>query len=330
MKKTKILALMLMAVPVLTFIGCSDDDDEGGGGSPQDDTSVIVTEDGDKLLLTSNGTSTFTYDDFGRCTSISYYGDGYNMSYNPFRITDTEGFYDIDVSFTKEGYISKFSMKYDYTDEYEHDKGSGSLSFSYSNGHLTKISVNGSGTYKDFEEGESYSYKRSGSTTFTWKDGNLMRTSSDYSGSEYDEKYSERYDSEYAYGTMENKHKQYVHYLLDYLSDALDDDVITDFAFIGMLGKASDYFPSSMSQKVVYKDGSETEENNYSYTMSYALNGNGTVRTETVNYGTSGSYRFNYAYKNLASSPSSAPMKVGVSGKDKAKTLRDLFKRTKR
>ncbi len=334
MKKTKILALMLMAVPVLTFTGCSDDDDEGGGGSPQDDTSVIVTDEGDKVLLTSNGLYSYTYDGKGRCIYISDGYEGYNMSYDPFELYYEDG-YNIVPSFTKEGYLSKLDISYDISDDYSQEKGSGTISFSYNNGRLSKITVKGSG--KDVYDGETYPYNRSGSTSFTWKNGNLTRLRSEYSGSDYagdnqGEKYSELYDADISYGSTRNKYNQYVRHMINWLSDALDDDLMSGFAYIGMFGKGSDYLPSEVEQQVVYEDDDDgKDESNYTYTLSYVLNNNGTVSSETYRSSSGGRGTYNYRYNSFVSpSPSDAPKKVGVAGKEKAKSLSNIFKRHRR
>ncbi len=338
MKKTKFLALMLMAVPVIAFTGCSDDDDDGGSPNPGDDTSVIITDEGDKVLLTSNGLYSYTYDGKGRCTSVSNDGDCYTMSYDPFKLSYEYGFYmvpsdcyNIVPSFTKEGYISKLDISYDYTNDKSQEKGSGTISFSYNNSRLTKISVKGSGTFRNYEESGVYSYNRSGTTSFTWKNGNLTRLRSDYSGKD-GENYIETYDANISYGSTKNMYKQYVHYMIGYLSDALDADLMPGFAYVGMFGKASDYLPSEVEQYVAYKDDEyEDYEENYTYILSYALNSNGTVNSETCRSGSGGRTTYSYRYKSFVSlSSSDAPKKAGVADKEKAKRLSGIFKRHKR
>ena len=62
--------------------------------------------------------------------------------------------------------------------------------------------------------------------------------------------------------------------------DMEDADV---FALVGMLGKASAYFPVSYTEEYYEKDSEQNYENEYSENMTYVLNTDKTIKTEYIN-----------------------------------------------
>ena len=55
------------------------------------------------------------------------------------------------------------------------------------------------------------------------------------------------------------------------------------FALVGMLGKASAYFPVSYTEEYYEKDSEQNYENEYSENMTYVLNTDKTIKTEYIN-----------------------------------------------
>ena len=129
------------------------------------------------------------------------------------------------------------------------------------------------------EDGESFSSQGSYKATYTWKDGNLIKVVTKEESTEDGEKYEYGSTCTIEYGEEKNELGQYTLGQAKVL-DMEDADV---FALVGMLGKASAYFPVSYTEEYYEKDSEQNYENEYSENMTYVLNTDKTIKTEYIN-----------------------------------------------
>lgn len=328
MKRTKFLAMMLIALSPVAFSSCGgDDDDEGESGTPDTKTSVITTEDGDKLLLTNNGEFSYSYDAAGRLVGVGgRYGDEeFSISYNPFKIIeeDVDGG-SISMSFNGSGYISRVVESYNYSGDDGTEKGTTTANYSYDgSGHLVKISMSGSATETD-EDG-TYNSKGTATITLTWSNGNLTKVTSSSSGIDEGDKFSETSEFVYTYGSNENAYNQFTHAILDGIDDM---ECMFDFlAFVGWYGKGTAYLPTKVAYSYTEaEEGYNDQSGSNSYNTSYTLNSNGTIRSEKAD----GSYSYSYSTASSSEANDYAPKYLPAQKKQaKVSPFKRMFRRNK-
>ena len=266
-----------LAMVMCLFAACSDDDDDKMPQGP------VITYAG-KLPSNVNG-YIFTYDENGRCIQVKSgsYVLG-EIDYDKgLLISDDE---EAEVKFTGEGYIKSIKSSWNEKDEYGGSKGSGEVYFSYKGGQLTSCTISSSESGKD-EDG-SYSYKGTYKTTYTWKNGNLIKVESEGSEIEDGEKWEDGYTCAIEYGDQKNELGQFS----ITQTRVLDMEDFQMLGLVGMLGKASAYFPVSYTE-VDYEKDSEgnVDEDESTSSMTYSLNQDGTIRTEKIN-----NYSYPYSY----------------------------------
>lgn len=276
-RKMKNLLWATLAMVMCLFTACSDDDDDK---IPQGPTITYAGK-----LPSRIGNYSFVYDDNGRCIQIksgSYvYGE---IDYNKgLLITDDE---EAKVSFNSKGYITGISASWSYKEDGDSYKGSGKISFSY-NGKGQLVSYSESSSESGKEDGESFSYKGTYKSVYTWQDGNLVKVVTEEVDTEDGEVSEAGSTCTIEYGDQKNELGQYT----VGLSDVLDMEDADIFAYVGMLGKASSYFPVSYTEKWYERDTEQEHEGEYRREMSYSLNSDGTVATERV-----GNETFSYSY----------------------------------
>lgn len=79
-------------------------------------------------------------------------------------------------------------------------------------------------------------------------------------------------------------------------AQVLELEDVDILSLIGMLGKASLYFPDSYTDKWYEKDGEQNGENENNYNMDYTLNEDGTIKTERID----GYSFYSYSYNTVA------------------------------
>ena len=268
----------IIAMVMCLFAACSDDDEDK---TPQGPTMTYAGK-----LPSKVGNYSFVYDDNGRCVQVKSgsYVLG-EIDYDKgILISDDE---EAKVSFTGKGYIKSIKASWDYKDEDGSYKGSGEISFSYNgDGQLTSYSESSSESGK--EDGESFSFKGTYKATYTWKNGNLVKVVTEEMDTEDGEKSEAGSTCTIEYGDQKNELGQYSVGLADVL-DMEDADI---FAYVGMLGKASSYFPVSYTEEWYEKDSDGYEnEGKHDSNMTYSFNSDGTIATEYVN-----GRSYNYSY----------------------------------
>ena len=255
-----------LVMVICLFTACSDDDDK----MPQ---GPVITYAG-KLPSNVNG-YIFTYDENGRCIQVKSgsYVLG-EIDYDKgLLISDDE---EAEVKFTGEGYIKSIKSSWNEKDEYGSSKGSGEVYFSYKGGQLTSCTISSSESGKD-EDG-----------SYSWKNGNLIKVESEGSEIEDGEKWEDGYTCAIEYGDQKNELGQFS----ITQTRVLDMEDFQMLGLVGMLGKASAYFPVSYTE-VDYEKDSEgnVDEDESTSSMTYSLHQDGTISTEKID-----NYPYPYSY----------------------------------
>lgn len=229
------------------------------------------------------GNVNFSYDSKGRCTGYrTTYGEHADINWETGEIIDSNADNEGNIKFkvNGNGYFSEMWQNWEYTEDGEHYKGNGKITFSYDKqGHLSKIYVkmDETGTW----EGEKYKYSETSEVNLTWKNGNLVKTHSKNVENEDGEKDVYEEDLTVEYGQFDNKFGQYCCTLAQF-GIGFDYE---DFALVGLFGKGTAQFPIEVTVK--------ESDNDYPQTVSVDITTDeeGLISRETTSQGT---YYYNY------------------------------------
>ena len=289
--------LFTVAVMSVLFIGCGDDDDDFSTDKPID--ASIKTTDGNLLAVRQVERTKFYYDDSENLVGIN---SAHYVSWDVLgsELTDNEGT-TIRLRLNGNGLITEAVVQVDISEEDgSYEKSDMKVSFSYnSSNQLTGYSCHSS--YEEFFADEDWYEIDEGkaSLTCTWRDNCLVKAVIQSSGTDkegeskskmYDYPWTDTQTMEYEYGTQENVIRQMPRILGGYIIDL--EECFEDLSYLGLFGAGPSYFPSRMSDEwketyVYYEDGKKIQKDEgsktYTYSMSYSLNSNGTIRTENIN-----------------------------------------------
>lgn len=328
MKTFKFFFALCLCAGALSFASCGDDDpvtDGSGGGIPgggnggnggsgvgtgTGNNSSLVKNAG--VLLTSfdyNGTDYLSYDDLNRLTQITEpYGSVIKFDYEKGKLTRTgnDDQWDFNVSFTPAGYISSISGKsWEESSNYSYTLN-GNVAYAYdAAGHITAITENGTETVFDY--GETYSYSGTMTTVFTWSANNLVKvvqSGRDSSGDSFTVTYN------ITYGDQENKYLQ-MPYIFN-LCDILNSEAAYDptWALVGLNGVGPVNLPATLSYTETYIEDGEVDTDEGTYTLSYTLNEDGTIASETnteYEEGHQYSHTARFGYTPVSATPNYPP-----------------------
>ena len=103
------LAILSMIFATNMLTACDDDDDDSGSSVYNAEATVLTTADGNKLLVTQCGSYSYEYDDEGNLNAISTDDYDFEVSTNPFKLTDSDDYRTTTVTLTTNGngYITK-------------------------------------------------------------------------------------------------------------------------------------------------------------------------------------------------------------------------------
>ena len=314
MKTFKFFFALCLCAGALSFASCGDDDpvtDGSGGGIPgggnggnggsgvgtgTGNNSSLVKNAG--VLLTSfdyDGTDYLSYDDLNRLTQITKSSSVIKFDYEKGKVTRTGNGeqWDFNVSFTPAGYISSISGKSWYENS-NHNYSwtlNSTVAYAYdAAGHITAITENGTETGVDY--GEAYTYSGTMTTMFTWSDNNLVKVVQ--SGRDNDGN-SSTVTYVISYGSQENKYMQMPSIFV--LCGILNSETAYTpmWALVGLSGAGTAKLPTSIEIDETYVEDGEVETDHYTYNLSYTLNQDGTIATESNTL--SG---YGYQYTNTA------------------------------
>lgn len=283
-----ILPLVMATVLGCGFTSCGDDDDN----TPQDPTT---TTEGN--LLRRTGDMSFSYDNEGRCTTVSFDGDRddlISIDYGKRTITmDGETY---NVTFNSSGYVTELNASFNEREDGYIMKVEGQITLNYDgNGHLTSGTSAFTGTISA-GNGQTYTEKDNSSIRYTWN-GDLLTNVYCEEESKVNDIATERETTTYdiSYSDTDNKDCRWNH--------AAEDFTMTEdgMGFTGLLGKAPAKLAASYTENETdngLQDRPSTKK------VTYTLNSNGTIKTEKV-----GNDNYTYTY-----------FPDGNNGESKAKT----------
>lgn len=261
---------------------CGDDND--GGSAPQGPTATF-----DGNLLTRTGNFTFSYDSKGRCVSVrdvSYNDEEVcTIDYESGKLTMEEDDFPYNISFTRDGYISRVWLNESAKEDGVSYKIEGNITFNYdSNGHLA--SGNSSSKISASGYGKTYEEKDNAEAKFTWRNGNLINVQIKESGNNTESgNYRSTITTEIEYSDTPNEFNQWTW---------AQENIITAadmLGFVGLTGRGTANLISSYTE--TSEDEGETDSDTYS--ASYTINDNGTIGQERLNR----SY-YNYTYSSFS------------------------------
>lgn len=274
-------SLALCALTAATFVSCNDDENPD-----------VPTLEPDGTQIVSIGNYNFYYDSKDRVEKVMNlstkeevkidYGDG-TITFSGF--DDETDNTPMDVDFNLKGYITGISGTWDYvdTEDGDRDKGGVRSTFSYDgDGHLISIKTETNGT--ETEDGYSSTYSGSETYDLTWQGGNLIKVTENdvYNEGSYTEKSVTEFDI--TYGTEVNKYNQTPWSLTETFSG---DGVLQALAAAGLFGKGTEQLPTRI-------DETEDGLSEGAWTVSFTLNANGSIATETFR---SNTYKYKYQAK---------------------------------
>lgn len=284
---------------------CSDDD-EGAGGSarPPKENLELTTPDGKQIKLVSNGEYSITYNDEGLPTLMAgrYGYSNVEFSYNPMRFRYTGDDYDGEeivytVTLNAKGYVSKIHCDYSFNYDDGWEKGSGDFLCSYNAAdQLSGITL--ANNFSGVEDGDRYSYSSKRNARVSY-DGNKIAKV------EIREEENEDGDIEtshdvftYDYSTVcPNVLGQFSHSLQKTLFWELDE--LSYMSMIGLMGKPSVQFPSSVRHEQEWAYDGQEYSNTNTYNASYTFGSDGRLKRERYSYGS-----YDYVYSDEANGSS--------------------------
>lgn len=307
MRSIKLFASAAVLIGGLSFASCSSDDGDAVSSEGNPSAGTVTDSNGAKYRLTKAGGISYSYDSYGKLSSIYVNGETYNASYNPFKLTSGESSNEKDVidniRLNANGYITGLREVYDYTSSSvsDHEEGTASLSYD-GNGHLTRITVSSS-SYEIYN-GEKESYSGTATLTLTWNDGKLTKVTEESTGDDED---SSTYEFTYSNATS-NPLCQYTPNILDF-----DLEILQALSCIGYLGKGPSVLPSSCKHE------------NRTYYYSYGKLSSGLIDWYSKSSSSSSYTTKNYMYYSSLTSSSSKIIKSPFSETAAKKTRRSLF-----
>lgn len=328
---TSSFTLAMMVVCAMTLTACGDDDDDNSeGGSSTSVDNPLVNEGG--VLLTSISDQ---YNSWSPDTYYMYYdeklrpyrycwGAGNDeeeylvIDYDNGKISmpDWSGATNLSMSLNSKGYITKIKGSWNTTDDGEQMTGSMEWSASYDKeGHLTEMTINQEEKY-----GEDV-YKSNSKTTLSWNDGKWISYKSESTWIEEGYTGFSTMTSTFTYGTQPNKYKQYPG-----MFSANDEGGL--FA-MGLFGIGPNMLPTASNEVETEESDGEKYEHKHNGTVTFTLNSNGSIDTETWSSETGSTEKFTFGYtdaKSIAKATTrSNRTQPSLSKTEKAKRIREFM-----
>ena len=283
--KNKIYATLLTLFAITAFVACSSDND--GGASNSVSYPIIIDNEGNAYQVLSVGNIRFGYDENGKLSSFKEkYGDTYYIDGESFTFDYDDAI--LKVSLNGNGFISKAQMTADYKyPSGSYEKGSITISFNYnSEKQLVSASYSGSSEWNFIEDEAKGSGNMSGTLKNTWSKGNLIQSiqEEDWKETENGKKDVDHSLATYTYeyGNQANPLKQFP-YFVGHNSTVIFEVGMDIFCLIGMYGVGPEYFPTSYTENIIEECEryGDVETYNNTYYLSFTLNNNGTIKTES-------------------------------------------------
>lgn len=252
MKKFNLWAGMIALFLCVGFASCGDDDDNNADKAG---TGTVFPAGTKKVATINDGyeTSTFNYAD-GKLVSVKIgKSEECTFTYSGSKVTmvckssSDKTVYTMNIG--SDGFITGGTGVYTEVYEGKTYEEKSNFSFSYSNGYLTGMDMDGSDSDGD---------KSSDSYRFTWKDGNLVKTVSKWKSTE--EGKTEEGEETYTatYGSDLNVAN------ISFFDEVADLDELEYAYYAGLLGKST----KNLLKTVVNQYESYSDTYNFSYTFN--------------------------------------------------------------
>ena len=249
--------------------------------------NVIAKETGMRVFKV--GGCEFYYDNKGKVMSLKNTDDSsspiYYINWDKQTLTDPQPDRDdfvMDFKTNSDGFITELSYTYVYNqfdDEYP-TYGTDKMLAKYSydaEGHLIKYVVEFS--FSGVECGEKAEYREDNQVTLKWVSGNLVAISEISTDSDNGKtKYISEYNYNIAYGSAQNKYRQWSKLLWGKVSDYY----WMGFVHVGMFGVGTANFPTKVWHEVVEQEDGEYKTDSSEYDVEIMTNANDLISTEKL------------------------------------------------
>lgn len=263
MKSKFFLACALAAIS-LTTISCSKDDDdvkadvvpEGVGALTSGTSLDNALPNGYRLASVDD--CVFFYNNDGSLNGFDWDGESVHFQ-------DGKLVYEFDgaktsISLNKQGLITQASESFEYHDEYESGKGTGSMKCSYnSNSQLTSLSLSGTEEYIDEGFKGKFTFKMS--CNLTYAGSKLSKVTVDIEEAEAGYKETEKDNITFSYD--ENYPNPFGQYTARIINNCFAEMLPEPLAYLGLFGRASSELPTSMTIVEECTEDGEKETDNH-------------------------------------------------------------------
>ena len=305
------LLMMSVAANAQDEVGNITPDHSAGMGMAKVPAPTMRDANGNEFRVTGVGPFQYLYDGSGALSSIVVGVYSCDTQGNRFTMILEDGKLIYTITRCEDGFITKIHTvsNVSYSDG-SYNNSDVTTSYSYNSSHqLSECSATWSESMYEKSYEESFSATGTYQFNYTWEDGNLVQVffENRVSGEENGESFTAvgTCTHTFQYGSQVNTSKQFPYFMGE--SGILGDD-LGFLSAAGLFGYGPANLPSEHTE--VWDDGYEQET--YGDTFSYALNDNGTIRTETY-----GGSNVNYQYEmSNGIRPSMADVTFGIKTYD--------------
>lgn len=294
------------------FTACSEDEtsENGGNGNSEAKSELYTT----RPIYGAGFTA--AYDEKGLLTG--YYDEnrtGANwevVSYKPLKLKSYETYGDASESYeatftqNKNGIITagKVVFKGLYPEDNEEETETISFKCSYNDdSQLSKLTISFTGQEK--EDGYTETQTIEGTATLSYSEGKLIKSTASYNVKDEDRKYTLNGTTTYSYEDgVDNKMKQFGYNVINTAVPSFSLAMFAPLLEIGMFGTPSAQLPSvTLLSENISVNGNSMYETSEEIEVSYAMNEDGTIKTENGfctysedGYQSTDSFTFDYTY----------------------------------
>lgn len=315
----KLIYVLMFAAVATAFTACDKDDDKNKPDDPttidpNDPTNpstatascVYTLPSGYKVVLTKLGSDEFIYNESGRVTGISRYGDWAIIDYSTGTITDKWDTYNFTLN--ANGCISSMTESWSENEGDEIENGTTTYQFTYtSDNRLSKMTYSGKYTFTYPDTGVTNFFTEKGNIDFTWENGSLTKIAAKQWVDDYDDPQSVEYDFFSAeniltiQSSQDNSLRQYTKGFSEIFGIG---DYGEELYLCGLFGAAPNRLPALIitTEKLFDINGNQTDSYSGTSRFTYDMNADGTIASEIeqTDYGT---YSTDYTYEFFGQRP---------------------------
>ena len=318
----KLIYVLMSAAVATAFTACDKDDDKN---KPDDPTTIDPNEPtnpststpscvytlptGYKVVLSKIGDTEFIYNDSGRVTGISRYGDWAIIDYSAGTITDKYDTYNFTLN--ANGCISSMTESWSENQGDEIESGTTTYQLSYtSDNRLSKVEATLKVNFTYPDTGVTNYITEKYSWDFTWENGSL--TKEEYKAWvddwDYPEAVEDYYSSE-STCTIQNSQDNSLRQYTERLSEIFDVGEYGEELYLcGLFGAAPNRLPALViyTSKNFDINGNQTFSYSRTSHYTYDMNADGTIAYENHlidDYGNYYTFTTDYTYEFFGQRP---------------------------